>query len=314
MHIIASTLAGVRIGQPESFAGLTLFPLFGQPEGDRDYLTLDEALAAGLVEIGEVSEGGRVPELEVRNAGKRPVLLLDGEELVGAKQNRVLNLSILVPPQARIVVPVSCVEAGRWAWQGRRFRGSGRTQYARGRARKAAQVSESLNARGSRRADQGAVWRDIDRKAAALGVHSATAAMADLFDSYTGDIEHYVTRFQAWPGQTGALFGIGGRVTGCELFDHPETFGNSLSKLVRSYGLDAIEQHRPGAPDVTPSPQGAQRFVDSVAAAEVTGYDAIGLGEDLRLVAEHLTGAALAADGRVVHLCAFETVESGTVE
>jgi hypothetical protein len=32
----------------------------------------------------------------VLNKGNRPVLMLDGEELIGAKQNRIVNLSILV--------------------------------------------------------------------------------------------------------------------------------------------------------------------------------------------------------------------------
>ena len=63
----------------------------------------------------EVSEGGHVPETEeIVNEGELSVLLLDGEELLGAKQNRVLNLTILVPAHQTCVVPVSCVESGRW--------------------------------------------------------------------------------------------------------------------------------------------------------------------------------------------------------
>jgi hypothetical protein len=48
-----------------------------------------------------VSEGGSVPHLLFINDAMRPVLLLDGEELVGAKQNRVLNLTVLAaaPPR-----------------------------------------------------------------------------------------------------------------------------------------------------------------------------------------------------------------------
>ena len=41
--------------------------------------------------ITEVSEGGSVPELRVVNKGDARILVLDGEELRGAKQNRVLN-------------------------------------------------------------------------------------------------------------------------------------------------------------------------------------------------------------------------------
>ena len=48
------------------------------------------------------------------NRGPKPTLIIDGEELVGAKQNRVVNLTILVAAESELIIPVSCVEAGRW--------------------------------------------------------------------------------------------------------------------------------------------------------------------------------------------------------
>ena len=69
------------------------------------YLTLDEALTKGHLKINEVSETGNVPELLLENNSSTPVFLMDGEELVGAKQNRILNLSILAPANKKIVIP-----------------------------------------------------------------------------------------------------------------------------------------------------------------------------------------------------------------
>jgi hypothetical protein len=66
---------------------------------------------------------------------------------VGAKQNRILNLSVLVLAHKTIVVPASCVEAGRWHAQSAELGSAGRTHYAAGRARKASQVSASLRSR-----------------------------------------------------------------------------------------------------------------------------------------------------------------------
>ena len=73
------------------------------------------------VEITEVSEGGSVPELQVVNETGRHVLLFDGEELKGAKQNRILNSTILVEAGSRLTVPVSCTESGRWSYQSDEF-------------------------------------------------------------------------------------------------------------------------------------------------------------------------------------------------
>ena len=58
------------------------------------YLTLDEALPRGL-RITETSASGSVPELALHNPLDDNVLLYDGEELVGAKQNRILNVAVL---------------------------------------------------------------------------------------------------------------------------------------------------------------------------------------------------------------------------
>ena len=102
----------VAFGEAVTFENLTLLPLIAAHERDAEYRVLDEARARGWVEITEASESGHVPELKVVNRGETGVLLLDGEELLGAKQNRVLNLTILVPPHHSSAIPVSCVESG----------------------------------------------------------------------------------------------------------------------------------------------------------------------------------------------------------
>ncbi len=79
-----------------------------------NYLTLDQVLTEGLIEVSDVSESGSVPELKVINKAAKMVLILDGEELVGAKQNRIVNTTILVAVRCTMVIPVSCVEQGRW--------------------------------------------------------------------------------------------------------------------------------------------------------------------------------------------------------
>jgi hypothetical protein len=78
---------------------------------------------------GAVSEAGSVPELLVKNLAPSPVLILDGEELIGAKQNRIVNLAILVAAGQTLRIPVSCVEAGRWVHRSREFAAAGRARH-----------------------------------------------------------------------------------------------------------------------------------------------------------------------------------------
>ena len=88
---IENALSRIQLGSESTCGNMTIFPLLNGDSGSADYLTLDEALGRGLVHITEVSVQGSVPELKLNNESDEPVLLLDGEELIGAKQNRVLD-------------------------------------------------------------------------------------------------------------------------------------------------------------------------------------------------------------------------------
>lgn len=309
-QIIDKLLDSLEIGPAVAIDNLAMLPLYGPVADGAGYLTLDEALGDGKAEITEVSEAGSVPELRFRNPGDERVLLVDGEELVGAKQNRILNVSILAAAHSEIVIPVSCVEAGRWAHRSRRFSTAPRTQYAAARAARMAQVSERLVASDglSRRGDQGAIWSDIEAKFSRLGAESPTAAMSDLYDSFEDRIERYTNGVAAAPRQTGAVFAINGKIVGLDLFDRPETLARLLPKLVRSYALDALDVDR--QEQEAPEEGDVHAFVAALGAAKAARFDAVGEGEELRLDGAGTVGAALVVDGRVVHLGAFRQAEA----
>lgn len=240
MKAIIETITRIKIGTPTTFRNLTLFPLADGGGNEAEYLTLDEALAGKSVHITEVSEGGSVPELKFVNESDKPVFLLDGEELIGAKQNRVLNLSILVPAGKTLIIPVSCVERGRWHHRSREFTSASRAHYAEGRAKRMSQVTDSMKSSGARRSDQGEVWKDIYLKFKKFAASSATAAMSDIYEQQTRLLEDYVRSFTPGEGQTGVMFAINGGVAGFDLFDCAETLRKLFPKLMRSYALDAM--------------------------------------------------------------------------
>ena len=299
---IATALNAVDLAAAYSFRNLTVFPLIARADRTPDYVTLDEALATGAVRITETSESGTVPELSLRNYGTARVLLLDGEELIGAKQNRVLNLSILVPPVSDLVIPVSCVESGRWRHVSRHFSAAPRAQFAEGRAARMRTVTDSMRREGSRRSDQGEVWARIDAKAASLGAASDTSAMSDVFERHEASVDDFVHALQPAPNQAGAIFAINGRIIGLELFNAPATWQKLAPKLVRSYALDAIDR---GGEASSPLADEARAFMAAVAAVEPSPFPSTGVGMDMRLSSERLNGAALVVDERAVHLSAF---------
>ena len=118
-------LPKLRVGDPIRHEALSIFPLFSESSSEVEYRLSDAALADASLLVEEISEGGSVPELLVENNGDVRVLFLEGEELVGAKQNRILNTSVLVAAHTKIKIPVSCVEQGRWGYKSHHFGSSG---------------------------------------------------------------------------------------------------------------------------------------------------------------------------------------------
>ena len=303
MNIVKEALSGLTAGEPLVHHNLAVFPLVGGRAGRTPYDTLREALDAGTVTLAEVSEGGNVPRLALENRGERPVLVIDGEELVGAKQNRVLNLTILAPAGKSIVIPVSCVEQGRWGYRSRHFEDHGRILFSKARAAKSARVSECRMHRGESDSDQGEVWHHISAKMEAMQVNSPSSAMEDIYTRNAPRLEEYVAAIRPLEGQAGAVFAINGRIENLELFAFTDTLRRLLPKLVRGCAIDALEEYREPVP-VPERPEVAS-FLRRVAEAPVAAFPAVGLGEDLRLQAPGLAGGALAVDSELLHLCAF---------
>lgn len=310
MQSVAQLLQSLSIGAPVTAANLTMFPLLKTGTGAADYRLLDESLDAGLAEVTETSDGGSVPELRLRNKSDRDILLVDGEELVGAKQNRVLNLTILVGAGQEVTIPVSCVEAGRWAWRSRRFASGKRKLHARARLEKMRGVSASMRESGQRaRSDiQSAVWRSVEDKMASFECRSATASLHDVYEATERDLAPVREQFAAQPDQVGAAFAVDGRLVGVELFDAAATLARMLPKLVDSYAFDAVESRRDRqATDAAKSPSldEIKALLARIAQAPQSTYAAVAKGIDVRIDAPALHAAALVEGERLVHLSAF---------
>ena len=303
MRPLKKTIGAISLEEPISHGRVTLFPLTTTLDSTLDYLLLEQAVRDGLVAIREVSGGASVPKLQVDNRAHRPVLIVDGEELVGAKQNRVANLTLLVPAAGTTIIPVSCVEAGRWGGYDEHFVVSERVQYARGRAETLSSVQKSMRTTGTRLSDQQEVWRSIEEKADSMDADSTTGAMSAIFDCHADVLNQYADALGPRSGQVGAVFAVDGACAGLDLFDQPSTLAAFLPKLVRSYAIDAIE--RPSAADPPPSLAEAKAFVDRLLDASFHEHPAVGLGKDVGVVAPGLVAGALVVDETVVHLTAF---------
>jgi hypothetical protein len=300
-------LCQIKVGGKQRFKNMTLYCLLCAEETPAKFLTLDEALARGDLLVSEVSEGGSVPELRVVNKSLDNVLLMDGEELVGAKQNRVLNVTILLGPSSNTIIPVSCVERGRWAYRTKHFGSASRAMSAQLRKSKVQTVTANLRREDRFRSDQGDVWREIEDKYARMGERpSPTGAMGDLYESFRDRASDYMKAFQAVDNQIGMIVFIDRMLAGVELFNKFDQFKLVHAKLINSYVMDALETSESGHSHRTQSLKSkALKFLEDAQKAKIEHRRSVGLGNDVRMESETVLGAGLEYEGQVIQATIF---------
>ncbi len=293
--VLLSFLSGLRTGPPITLEDVVVVPLLG-PEVALDADLLEEGIAARATVVTELDERGDVNRVKVAHGGVRPLLLVDGEELVGAKQNRVLDASLLVAPGTVIVVPVSCVERGRWRHVSASFSSPARTASARLRGSKLGRVADSRTTTGELDADQGAVWRDVDHLLTSSGVFSDSSAYADLAERQALRIETRVERLAPLPGQVGLAAVRGDRLVLLDALGSPALFRRAWRKLAR--GLVADLEGGSSSPNATDV---VTRALAQAAAVPCVRATDTGAGETIHGRAAGLAVGAVAMAGHVYH-------------
>ena len=319
-------LGSLEVGPPITHQNLALFPVTDGHSEAITYLLLEEAMATGKFQVTELGLG-TVPELRLINRTDRMVFLMDGEALVGAKQNRTLNTSILAAAKSRFDIPVSCVEQGRWAFASQEMR-HGSITYPDLRKLKHGSVYESLRFGGSYRSDQGRIWQSVRGKLASMKVGSATANMEEAYSAHESSIEGFTANLAYPSGACGVIAAIEGRIICADLFDSASTLEKLWSRLVSSYAMDALETSwlrrqesarasaepsdkrastdradRGQAPVVTE--QQAAELLRIPEDAEIETFPSPGLGENVRFRHRRSSGHALVYEDLAVHAALF---------
>jgi hypothetical protein len=313
----------IRLGSPQRLERLAVFPLLNREPVELPYTLLSDAVAAGTVRVTEVRQG-QVPTLGVENLDERPVLVLDGEQLIGAKQNRTTNRSILLPGKSETEIPVSCMEQGRWRFTSREFTAS--PDHAPSKVRRQARDVEVAHV--MRRvaaapevltASQAGVWseiRDLSRK---LGVRSDTSALDEAYEARRIDLRDWAQAFPLEDKQVGLLAITPKGPIGLDVVGGQALYARVHQRLLNGYLMDALEEGAVGSrrayrlENASPAPEArddgsvedaARGFMRGVTSAQFTQAPTVGLGL-YSVLSGTVVGGELVESGRLAHLCAF---------
>ncbi len=117
------------VGDPVRCQNLTVFPVTSKvPKNEDRYLTLDEGLKSGEVQIFEVGavpgaarrpafdSSASVNRLMLLNRSDKPLYLMPGDVIYGGQQDRTIGEEAVIPPGKKpVAIQVFCVEHGRWS-------------------------------------------------------------------------------------------------------------------------------------------------------------------------------------------------------
>lgn len=295
---------GLKVGEPSVTGSVLVYPVFGR-EPQLEYMTLARALPLGFV-VKEIPGSGSVRDLIVQNPTDKPVLLFEGEEVIGAQQNRTFDSSVLVPAREEMTVHVSCVEAGRWDGS-RNADGFSRAEqmaYPEMRREKARQANRARLEAREARADQGAVWGEVSRRSAELGFKSSTDSINDVFESRRVNLREMAASIPIQQDQIGSVLQIGSKIQTLDLVSRPDAYSDLHEALIQGYCLDGMTPANREL-EAEPSMEFAGGFIDRVMATNVLEKDGLGLGRDFRFESDSLIGSGLVSGEELIQLSVF---------
>lgn len=304
---LQALLSQLRLGHATSAGALTTIALYAPPPTRPvPYLLLAHALTAGSMSL---HEQGAVDRLRARNTARSPVLVLEGDHVLGAKQNRTVISSALLGARGETELPVACVERGRYAGISEKFDGAATVVPATVRRVVKTSVTSSLlseHGAHARVADQRAIWDQIAVQQRRLHVASATSSLAHTYATHAGALASLSAALPYPPGATGIALALRGELVSVDVFDQPHTCQHYWPQLVEGAALDALQ---------APPERRAQRIEERVrellaalARAPWREVPAVDRGRELRVALDETNASALLADGAVLHLGAAPMV------
>jgi hypothetical protein len=296
VNTLNGLLDSITVGTPQVLQGVAIFPLFRTEAVSSTLLELDEALENDLAEVVEATRDGSVPELTVINKSTRDIIIFAGEQLIGAKQNRVVNITVIIPANSTLPIPVSCVEQGRWHYKSTAFSSGDAFAYPSLRRSMHEDVSVSKRSLGRSDSDQSRVWRDLSAKASRMAVESDTMAMADIYENRSLRPEVLRESFKVEDNQIGYIAFIKDGFAGGDLFGSTAACRRKLDKLVSGYYLDSLDAgvvfERVEIPEILRELRNAQS----------DDFGTTGKGSEKRFETDHLQGFWKELDGVIQHL------------
>ena len=245
---VADSLHAAKAGFVTEHKKIKLYYIKARPSlykeflGMGKYTTLEEALKTSKILVQEISAGGTVNTLQFKSLSKDTIIIAMGDIVKGGKQDRVIEKDTLIAPGKTLLMPVYCVEHGRWS------SGSSNNGYAASAnfATYHSNINNTVRKSIVKEKSQGKVWE----KVAAINAENGTATNTGTYTAvtqsanYNNEVKEYMDEFKKAMAKDSGIVGVlavtGDKIIGCDIYGTPQLFRSNASNILNSYISEAV--------------------------------------------------------------------------
>ena len=290
----------IELLKPQTYENMAIIPLKTE-RSYLDILTLKKGFELGLVEVKEC-ETSQVNTLIVKNNAVTPLILIDGEEIVGGDQNRIINSTILIPAKSKMKIPVSCTEKGRWGYKSEFKQSKYIANYNTRRAKEYASRSQNPY--------QDVIWSEINCLEVENNYCSPTSAMEESYENLKTRHDKIVKKFSIEPDQNGTLIIVNGKIKGFEILLNPELYREFHEKILKSYIIDSEIDNKTFAVNIDL----AETVISSAFDSTFEKRENNGLEETFEFENDEGIGTLYTYQNSIIHMSYFKKIGNSAEE
>ena len=289
-------LKHLSLAERQNYENMTVVPILSDTNTPFDVLDLKEGLKMGLVKIEEC-DNSNIEQVKLKNNSISPLILLDGEEIAGSLQNRIISQTMIIAPKSEIKIPVNCSEKGRNTYKSE-------FHYSNYMANSNTRRKKVYNKNKLR---QNVVWSSIDDLEKDKNTCSKTNALRDSYEKNKYDIDSYLKHFKMENNQIGVICIVENKV-GLEIFNNHSLYEKYNEMLLRSYIIDSSNKEK-----INISNNELENILDSINDDSFIKKEAVGLGKYYKISNSYGNGHILIYENNMVHANFFKKIEEPAV-
>ena len=248
-QITLDKLGKYTVSDPVKVKNLQVFFIYSYEVSkslDKNYITLNEGCKDKVIEVSEL-KNAQVERLVVSNNSKMPLFIAAGELVKGGKQDRTMQVCMVVPAGEKYVpIPSFCIEASRWS-----------------NSKKALKFSSTISIAGNEnmqaiaQKSQGKVWNSVAQSKKMLRFNAKKMANKAEGKSKTSslneelndeDVKKLIEMYKKATTSglrkikkpvVGFAYAVNGKMVAMHMFSSSKLFYKMWDKYVVSMSIDA---------------------------------------------------------------------------